>query len=187
MDTSGPEEWTDPFIGCLGTSPTLQKFLIVTAAKDGLLSVRAIDGVCRLVTEESDPWGGESDDFLGNGTEVTIQALSIQVLEQSYTLASGRFDQPHLSMYALRLLVLCSEKPSSRERAFEVISNLVASDSLAAARLSLVTKAYPSSLQLSTPTSLFIMHMLSDFRVFVQRKHRLQIILDRLWTCDCGP
>jgi hypothetical protein len=171
MDISSPEEWTDPFIGFLGTSPTLQKFFIVSAAKDGLLSVRALDGVYRSVSEEPDPWEGETDDFLGNGTEVTIQALSIQVLEQSYTLASGRFDQPHLSMYALRLLVLCVEKPSWRDRAFEVISNLVASDSLAGARLSLVTKAYSSSLQLSTPTPLFIMYMLSDLRVFVQRKH----------------
>jgi hypothetical protein len=52
MDVSGPEEWTDPFIGLVGTSPTLQKFLIISAAKDRLLSVRAIDEVCRLVSEE---------------------------------------------------------------------------------------------------------------------------------------
>jgi hypothetical protein len=171
MDASGPEEWTDPFNRVIGMSPTLQKFLIVNAVQERLLSARAIDGVRGLLLlEEPDPWGGESDDFLGNGTEVTIQALSLQLLEQSYKLASGRFDQPQLCMYALRLLVLSCEKPSSRERAFAIISNLVASDSLAAARLNLVTKAYSSSLQFSITTSLFIMHMLSDLRVFVRRK-----------------
>jgi hypothetical protein len=55
MDLSGPEEWIEPFIGFIGMSPTLQKFFIFSAAKDRLLSVRAIDAVCRLVSEEPDP------------------------------------------------------------------------------------------------------------------------------------
>jgi hypothetical protein len=139
MAASGPEEWTEPF-GVIGSSSFLIKSFIVAAVKQRLLSAVAINGVCGLVSEELDPWGCESDDFLENGTEVTIQALSLQLLEQSYKLASGRFDQPQLCMCTLHLLVLCCEKPSSRERAFAIMSNLVASDSLAGARLSLVTK-----------------------------------------------
>jgi hypothetical protein len=153
MEASGPEEWTEPFNGVVGMSQILQRFCIVNAVKQRLLSALAIDGVRGLLLEEPDPWGGESDDFLGNGTEVTIQALSLQLLKQSYRLASGRFDQPQLCMYALRLLVLCWEKPSSREQAFDIMSNLVASESLAGARLSLVTKELSSSLQFPIPTS----------------------------------
>jgi MYND finger len=162
-------EWKEPFshviMGSPG-SPAFQAFcpmFILGALKQEVLSLSALQYVGVLL-QQDDPWGNEPEEKL------TLQEMSIQLLQKSYTLCE-RFDKPEGSLFVIQLLVAALEKPSSRERALEVLCSIVAADEVAAARLFLATSTSSVGFCVDISKASFLKVALKDFKIFVQRKH----------------
>lgn len=173
-----PEEWKEPFANVMAAHTTLvhmAPMFVGSAVKQRLLSERVLFVVLQLADQNDAPFHEKVD--LGEGAAQTLLSLSVQVIEQSYELASSTFDEPQLAILAVHILCLLCKRFSS---AIDALLRLARADQLAQARV--LRHGIANGLPLEGNVDNLLVFLLQDFRVLVKHHHTLAtgILVDSL-------
>lgn len=172
-DESGQRtvEWVEPiphvFIGNQGDTRLI---IIRLALEQEFLSGRALDCIRELLNKDGEPWGDET--IILQDEEISAREASLRLLEYSHVLASKeRFDRRELAFCVLLRLVDAYRRPSSTEKAKELLVSLMQTGEIVRSRVKLMLPEDEYT-QVFAPVDkdAFIKHTLEDLQAFVQMK-----------------
>jgi hypothetical protein len=166
-------KWTEPFTFLVLDEEGMTPKLIKWALKKNVLSAKAIGSVEKDIMAKGAGWGEELVQIDDEGNCSTILELSLRLLEQSYSLACSRFDEPELAIISVDVMCSIANFCPDTKTPIDTLLRVAQSNEKASARVAHASLSYPS-LENRLPLEPWIDSYLSyhneDFRYLIQTK-----------------